>query len=97
MIKLAGAVILIILTAILTGFNLDNRTSIWFFHTFEDVPVFFALLAAFVAGIITVLPFVFKSSVFGRRDLSGRKKSGSSKHTNPVDYDSDDGKENQDI
>ena len=96
MVKLAGAVILVILTAVLTGFNLDNRTNVWFFHTFEDVPVFFAMLASFVAGVIAVIPFVFKS-VFLNKDSSGQKKNGSEKYSEPVDYDSGSGENGQDL
>ena len=96
MVKLAGAVILVILTAVLTGFNLDNRTNVWFFHTFEDVPVFFAMLASFVAGVIAVLPFVFKS-VFRSKDSAGQKKNGKEKYPEPVDYDSESGESSGDL
>ena len=96
MVKLAGAVILVVLTAILTGFNLDNRSNVWFFHTFEDVPVFFAMLAAFVAGIITMLPFALKSSS-GNKSSGLNKKKRREKNGQPVDYDSNSGENSQDL
>ena len=96
MVKLAGAVILVVLTAILTGFNLDNRSNVWFFHTFEDVPVFFAILAAFGAGIITTLPFVLKSSS-GNKSAGSNKKGRREKRGQPVDYDSNSGENSQDL
>lgn len=55
--KLIGILLLVVLVATLSGFNLDNKCSIWFIKTFTDVPVFPALLTAFVAGVIITLPF----------------------------------------
>lgn len=57
-IKLLAFLALIVLVAVLTGFNLSNRCTIWFFHTYENVPVFAALVGAFVAGAIVSVPFV---------------------------------------
>ncbi|MCQ2241582.1 hypothetical protein [Treponema sp.] len=62
--KLIGTIILVVLVAILTGFNLSNKCTIWFFHSFENIPVFAALLGAFVAGVVITIPFT----------LVGRKK-----------------------
>ena len=50
---------MVVLVALLTGFNLSNKCSIWFFHSFEDIPVFAALLSAFLAGVVITLPFTF--------------------------------------
>lgn len=55
--KLIGMIVLMVLVATFTGFNLDNRCNIWFFHTFEHVPVFATILGSFVAGVIVTLPF----------------------------------------
>ena len=57
--KLIGLLFLVVLVALLTGFNLSNKCSIWFFHSFEDIPVFAALLSAFLAGVVITLPFTF--------------------------------------
>ena len=57
--KLIGILFLVVLVALLTGFNLSNKCSIWFFHSFEDIPVFAALLSAFLAGVVITLPFTF--------------------------------------
>ncbi|MBP3366793.1 MAG: hypothetical protein J6K96_07360 [Treponema sp.] len=59
-IKLIGILLLITLVAVLTGFNLSNPCTIWFFHRFENIPVFAALLGSFLAGVIVTLPFTFK-------------------------------------
>lgn len=55
--RLIGILILVVLVAVVTGFNLGNTCTIWFFRNFENVPVFFALLAAFILGVIITLPF----------------------------------------
>lgn len=57
--KLIGILLLVVLVAILTGFNLSNSCTIWFFHSFENIPVFAALLSAFLAGVLITLPFTF--------------------------------------
>ena len=55
--KLIRTIILVVLVAILTGFNLSNKCTIWFFHNFENIPVFAALLGSFIAGVIITIPF----------------------------------------
>lgn len=81
MLKLIAAIALVVLTALLTGYNLENRSDIWIFHTFKDVPVFFAVLAAFIAGVLAAIPLAMKF-------CSGKHSSGSKKkHDGPVDYD----------
>lgn len=71
-IKLIGTIILVVLVAILTGFNLSNKCTIWFFHNFENIPVFAALLGSFIAGVIITIPF----TLYGRRkkDKKNSKK-----------------------
>ena len=56
---LIGILFLVVLVALLTGFNLSNKCSIWFFHSFENIPVFAALLSSFLAGVVITLPFTF--------------------------------------
>lgn len=56
-IKLIGTLVLIVLVAIITGFNLSNTCTIWFFHKFEKIPVFAALLTSFLLGVIITIPF----------------------------------------
>ncbi|MBQ5492028.1 MAG: hypothetical protein IIT68_08250 [Treponema sp.] len=58
-VKLIIAIALMVLVAVLTGFNLDNKCVIWCFHTFENVPVIGAILGSFVAGVLVTLPFTF--------------------------------------
>lgn len=57
--KLIGIIILIVFVAVLTGFNLSNTCSLWFFHTFTGVPVFAAIIGAFLFGVMVTLPFTF--------------------------------------
>lgn len=70
--KLIGTIIPVVLVAILTGFNLSNKCTIWFFHNFENIPVFAALLGSFIAGVIITIPF----TLYGRRkkDKKNSKK-----------------------
>lgn len=56
-IKLILILILVVLVAVLTGFNLSNVCTIWFFHTFTNIPVFAALLVSFILGVLVTLPF----------------------------------------
>ena len=86
MVKLFGVLGLVVLTAVLTGLNLENKVDIWFFHKFKEVPVFFALLIAFIAGIIASLPFKFKSGSDESR-TPPLKKRGKQENQGPVDYD----------
>ncbi len=67
-VKLIGIIILMVIIALLTGFNLDNRCDIWLFYTFKQVPVFGAMLASFVLGVFVTLPFTF-----GRRSKKNRR------------------------
>ena len=57
--RLIGIIILVVFVAVLTGFNLGNTCSLWFFHTFTGVPVFAAVIGAFLLGVIVTLPFTF--------------------------------------
>ena len=85
-IKLIGILILVVAVALLTGFNLSNQCTIWLFHNFTDIPVFGALLASFILGVLITLPFTFgktkvvekepkekKSRLFGK--LKNKSKS----------------------
>lgn len=58
-IKLIGILILVVAVALLTGFNLGNKCTIWLFHNFTDIPVFGALLSSFILGVLITLPFTF--------------------------------------
>lgn len=58
--RLIFTILLITLIAVFSGFNLDNRCSVWLFaKTFENVPVFLSVLISFAAGILVTLPAVF--------------------------------------
>lgn len=57
-IKLILGVALAVFISLFTGFNLDNKASLWFFHTFKDLPVVALVLGGFVLGVIvTILAF----------------------------------------
>lgn len=57
--RLIGTILIVVLVAVLTGFNLSNKCTIWCFHKFEDVPVFASILGAFIAGIIFTFPYAY--------------------------------------
>jgi len=56
--KLIGTLILLVLVTIFAGFNIENKCDInLIFKGFKDVPIFFSLMVAFVAGVFVTLPF----------------------------------------
>ena len=56
--KLIGFLTILVLATFFVGFNLDNRCDVSLvFYTFRDVPIFVSLLAAYVCGSITLIPF----------------------------------------
>ncbi|MFA6857070.1 MAG: hypothetical protein WCR31_07675 [Treponema sp.] len=60
MVGLITTIVIVIVIAFFTGFNLDNRCNVnLLFHTFRNVPVFVTILISFGAGIIVALPFSF--------------------------------------
>ena len=61
-IKLIFSILLMVLVATFTGFNLGNKCDLWIFHTFKDVPVFVTVIASFVCGVLLTLPFTFGKS-----------------------------------
>ena len=78
--KLIGILLLVVLVAVLTGFNLSNTCTIWFFHSFENIPVFAALLSAFLAGVVITLPFTFGKKRKSDSLAETKKKEKESKH-----------------
>lgn len=67
--KLVLFILILVACAFFTGFNLDNKTDIWFFFvTFKNVPVFMNSLISFAFGILCALPVV----LFGRSGKSSK-------------------------
>ncbi len=63
--KLIGFVILLVIVAVFATLNLSNRVDISLgVYTFTQVPVFLALLLAFLAGVLVMVPYVLAA---GRR------------------------------
>ena len=80
-IKLIFTLLLVVLVAVLTGFNLSNTCTIWFFHNFENIPIFAALLVAFIFGVVITLPFVF----FKKKSREEKKLFNKKKNTDTTD------------
>lgn len=60
MMSLIGTLIVVIIVSVFAGFNLNNKCDInLVYRTFNDVPVFLAIMISFVAGVIVSLPYVF--------------------------------------
>lgn len=78
-VRLILTLVLVVLVAVLTGFNLSNKCSIWFFYNFKDIPVFAALLVSFILGVLVTLPFTFKKK---EKKLDKEKKLSKSKNLN---------------
>ncbi len=61
--KLILFIIVVVLVTVFIGFNLENACSVWlFFRTFDNVPVFITIFAAFALGVLVMLPFTFGNS-----------------------------------
>ena len=78
-VRLLATIILMVLVAIFTGFNLDNKCDIWLFHTFKAVPVFVTILTSFVAGVIVMLPFTLRRKTPRVREEKAKKTKKASK------------------
>ena len=48
---------LLVVVAIFAGFNLDRVNVSLGFYVFEGIPLFLALIVAFMAGALVMLPF----------------------------------------
>jgi uncharacterized integral membrane protein len=48
---------LLVVVAVFAGFNLDRVNVSVGFYVFEDIPLFLALIVAFIAGSLLMLPF----------------------------------------
>ena len=60
MIGLIIFIVIAVLIAVFTGFNIRNVCDVnVIFHTFHKVPVFITIIVSFVAGIVVALPFSF--------------------------------------
>lgn len=60
MLSLIGMMVIVVIVAVFAGFNMNTRCDInLIYKTFEQVPVFLALIFAFVAGVVVAMPFVF--------------------------------------
>lgn len=56
--KLLGTVVLLLVVTIFAGFNIDNKCNVnLIFRQFDNVPIFFSLMAAFVVGVVIMIPF----------------------------------------
>ena len=57
--KLIAFLAILVAITFFIGFNLDNRCDVSFvFYQYENVPIFVILLVAYLAGAISVLPFL---------------------------------------
>ena len=60
MIGLIIFIVIAVLIAVFTGFNIGNVCDVnVIFHTFHKVPVFITIIISFIAGIVVALPFSF--------------------------------------
>ncbi len=64
------ALLVLVLVALFSGFNLAPVSISVGFYTFEQIPLFLALIAAFILGALVVLPF----SMRGFAKASKKKK-----------------------
>ena len=64
------ALLVLVLVALFSGNNLDTVSISVGFYTFPPIPLFLALIAAFILGALVVLPF----SIRGFAKASKKKK-----------------------
>ncbi|MFQ6048711.1 MAG: hypothetical protein ACE5K7_05045 [Phycisphaerae bacterium] len=50
--KLAAIGVVVLVVVLVVWFNRQHRVSVWFFHSFEDVPVLWLILVAGIGSII---------------------------------------------
>lgn len=64
----------LLIAAFFLGYNLENRCDISFvFYTFREVPIFVSLLFAYVAGAVSILPFLlFRKKKTGKKSPSNK-------------------------
>lgn len=48
-------IVIVVFLAFLIGFNITNTCTIWFFKTYENVPVVTLVFIAFAAGVVMAL------------------------------------------
>ena len=77
--RVVFALILLVLVALFSGFNLAAVDISVGFHTFTGVPLFLALFIAFIAGALITLPFAFtrrrrKAAAEKQRTLGDRAR-----------------------
>ena len=69
--RLIGFIVVFAIFLLFVIFNLENKCDINFgFGTVKDVPVFVTVFVSFLAGMICILPFIFKRK---GNDTSGDK------------------------
>lgn len=73
-VKLILIILLAVFVSAFTGFNLENKCSLWFFHTFKDLPVVALVIGSFVAGVLVTLPVFFVSKKKKNHDKDIIKK-----------------------
>lgn len=85
-IKLIGTIILLVLVTIFAGFNIENKCNInLIFRQFENVPIFFSLMCAFVAGVVVTLPFTIgKGGKISKKTKDEKKAELAEKKTNKL-------------
>ncbi|MCI5524136.1 MAG: hypothetical protein MR449_08380 [Spirochaetia bacterium] len=60
--RFIGLLLLIVLIVVIAGFNLQNTCNIWIIKTFKGIPVFYALLASFILGVLVTIPIMLVSN-----------------------------------
>lgn len=73
LLKFIGTLSIAVVVAVLTGFNLENKCDVWIFHEFNDIPVFYTILTAFIAGVIVTIFVQAFSSVDKEDEVKAKK------------------------
>lgn len=65
--------LIVVFIALFVGFNLSNVCTLWFFKSFENLPVSVLVFTAFAAGIIVSI-LVFTAAKIKRSKKSADKE-----------------------
>ena len=71
--KMIVLLIILVVIALFSGFNIDPVDVSIGFHVFKNVPLFLALFIAFVVGALVMLPLTLRGSTRRKGTATGKK------------------------
>ncbi len=81
-VRMIIVIALVVFASVFTGFNLENKCTVWFFHAFKNLPVVGVMLGSFVAGVLVMLPFTLGKKSHGEKERRLKVENGKVKTEN---------------